>query len=504
MKNERFSGILLHPTSLPGPYGVGDLGPEAYAFVDFLAGARQTLWQILPLGPTGLGNSPYNVQSASAGSPLLISPDGLTAQGWLTPDELPPKSPPSSRVDFATAGRNKDLALRAAFERFRVGATGEPDARIAAFAESQQAWLDDYALFQALRAAHGNALWLDWEPELVRREPEALDRARAALADEVAFHRFAQLVFHEQWSALRAYANARGIRIVGDIPIYVALDSADVWAHQELFKLDERGYPTVVAGVPPDLFSATGQLWGNPCYRWEAMAERGYAWWLARFRRTLELCDIIRVDHFRGFVAGWQVPAGAETAVNGVWVPGPGRALFNRVVTVLGKLPILVEDLGIITEDVEELRDELGLPGMKVLQFAFGSGPDNPYLPHNYTQNCVVYSGTHDNDTTRGWYEALPVEERRSVDAYLGPRLPEISWAFIRLALGSVGRYAIVPAQDVLGLGGEARMNLPGTADGNWGWRMDPGSLTDGLRARLARLTEVFGRGPRDGHGAAG
>ena len=499
---ERAAGILLHPTSLPGPHGVGDLGAAAHRFVDFLAAGRQTLWQIMPLGPVGLGNSPYASSSAFAGSPLLISLDELAGLGWLEEGDLIGPEFPPDRVEYEAAWQFKREKLRAAFDRFRERASDEDRTALAEFCERERGWLDDYTLFAAIKERHEGAWW-DWPEELALREPGALDRAREELAPEVAFQGFGQWVFWTQWGALRRHANERGIRIVGDIPIFVAQDSVDVWAHRDIFFLDEHGQPTVVAGVPPDYFSPTGQRWGNPLYNWDRLAETGYAWWIDRFRSTLELVDLIRIDHFRGFQGYWEVPADEETALHGRWMPGPGMPFFEAVRSALGDLPMIVEDLGDITPDVIELREALGFPGMKVLQFAFGEEAlrdvptgENPYLPHNYEENCVAYTGTHDNDTTVGWYASREEPERHAVRRYLGRNGDDIAWDFIRLALSSVARYAIVPYQDVLALGSEARMNVPGQPTDNWTWRYREDQVARWHSEALADLTATYGRWP--------
>jgi 4-alpha-glucanotransferase len=493
----RASGILLHPTSLPGAGGVGDLGAGAYRFVDFLEAAKQTLWQIMPLGPVGMGNSPYAARSAFAGNPLLISLEQLVSRGWLDQSALAeaPDGPPD-RVDYEGASAYKRAALEAAHERFKADASVDEQARLDLFREQQRFWLSDFALFMALKEARGGSAWFQWERKLVQRQPDALEAARRELADEVMVQEFTQYLFFQQWQAIRQYAAERGIRIVGDIPIFVAHDSADVWVHQELYFLDEHGQPTVVAGVPPDAFSETGQRWGNPLYRWDRLAARGYDWWIDRFRGTLQLVDVIRLDHFRGFVAYWEVPAEHETAELGRWVKGPGAELFRAVEARLGRVPMIVEDLGLITQEVEELRDELNYPGMKVLQFAFGDDALNPYLPHNYEQDCVVYTGTHDNDTTVGWFAEQSEAIRHQLRLYLGTSGEDVAWDCIRLALASVADNAIVPLQDVLALDNSARMNHPGLADGNWAWRYYRGQLHREHANRLAGLTEIFGRAP--------
>lgn len=493
----RKSGILLHPTSLPGRWGIGDLGAAAYTFVDFLAAAGQQLWQVMPLGPTGYGDSPYQGFSAFAGNPLLISLDQLLELGLLAPEDLADAPHFSDELaDYGAVIPFKIGALQRSFERFKHAAPAELREAFAAFRTEQRSWLADYTLFAALKAAHDGAAWSSWEPSIARREPQAVGVYASRLSAATEFHAYMQWLFFSQWRSLKAYANQRGIQIIGDIPIFVAFDSADVWANREIFMLDQAGNPTVVAGVPPDYFSATGQLWGNPLYRWDVLASQGYHWWIERFRATLTLVDIARIDHFRGFAAYWEVPAGEETAINGQWVRGPGTALFEAVNAALGSLPIIAEDLGVITPDVEALRDDLGLPGMKVLQFAFSGAPNDPYLPHTYAPRCVVYTGTHDNDTTLGWWQALGQGDRQHVQLYLGRDGSDISWDFIRLALASVAETVLLPMQDVFGLGSESRMNTPGRAGGNWGWRYTPGMLTFELVDRLATLTRIYGRAP--------
>ena len=489
--DRRRSGVLLHPTSLPSRFGIGDLGPAAYAFLDYLASARQTLWQVLPLGPTGFGDSPYSSPSAFAGNPLLIALDPLFADGFLREDDLADLQGLSAdHVDFPRLVPLKRAALEQSFQNGRERLEGA----VHEFRERHREWLEDYALFAALKDEHECA-WVDWPAELRAREPEALGQAKERLADRVAFHEFCQYVFFQQWAALRARASELGIGIVGDIPVFVAHDSADVWAHQHLFKLDEGGHPRVVAGVPPDYFSATGQLWGNPLYDWDAMAQDGFAWWVARFRHLLEEVDVVRIDHFRGFEAAWEVPAGETTAVNGQWVRGPGEAVFLAIRDRLGQAPVIAEDLGLITDEVRALLRATGFPGMKVLQFAFGGEADNPYLPHNYPDpNCVVYTGTHDNDTTRGWFSAISDDERRRVQRYVGAGSGRISEDLMRLALASTARIAIVPIQDVLDLGSEARFNTPGAAEGNWAWRVRADQLDPARAECLADLTALYGR----------
>jgi len=495
MRFPRSSGLLLHPSSLPGPWGIGDLGPAAYQFVDALVRAGQSLWQLLPLGPTGYGDSPYQCFSAFAGNPLLVSPDRLVDLGLLDRAELERAAAEHSlspdAVDYGAVYHFKLPLLRRSFER--LGASPELAAAFRRFREEQAGWLDDYALFMTLKDAHGGAGWNSWDPGLRDREPAALAAARQEHAAAIEIQQFLQFLFYSQWAPLKAYANERGISIIGDAPIFVAYDSADVWANRELFFLDDEGNPTVVAGVPPDYFSATGQRWGNPLYRWDRMRRDGYAWWVARLRQTFTQVDILRLDHFRGFAAYWEVPADQDTAINGRWVRGPGADLFQALDRQLGGLPIIAEDLGLITPDVLELRDQFGFPGMKVLQFAF-SDSENVYLPHNHTPNSVVYTGTHDNDTTVGWFRELSEADREWVRAYLGRDGHDIAWELLRLAMMSVADMAIVPLQDVLRLGGEARMNQPGRLGGNWAWRFRAGQLDDGLIAGLRFLTTIYGR----------
>lgn len=489
----RASGILLHPTSLPGR-GVGDLGEQAFRFVDWLAAAGQSLWQTLPLVAVNEGGSPYNALSAFAGNPLLISPAELHLHGLLPAEAAAAPELDEDGLSFPAAMRWKDEVVRAAYALLADDEELRADFR--AFRVEEAAWLDDYALFRALRDAHGGRSWSDWPEALRERHPNALEEARHQLFIEIDRHAYAQYLFDLQWSAVRRHAHAHGIRIVGDVPIFVAYDSADVWAHPELFELDEGLRPTVVSGVPPDYFSATGQRWGNPLFRWNALEKTGYHWWIERFRRTLAMVDVVRIDHFRGFESYWEVPAEEETAMHGRWMPGPGRKLFDAVSRELGGLPLIAEDLGIITEEVEALRDELDLPGMRVLQFAFGGDdPENPHLPRNYVHNAVAYTGTHDNDTVLGWYADAGGPERSAVDELTGGGR-EMHWRLIETVLQSGSGWAIVPLQDVLGLGGQARMNTPGVAEGNWAWRFRHGDLTPELALRLADLVRNTGRAP--------
>ena len=505
----RSSGILLHPTSLPGPFGIGDLGPAAYAFADYLVTSGQSLWQMLPLGPTGYGDSPYACYSAFAGNTLLISPEQLVAEGLLSTSDFPKEvSKPAERVNFERVHRVKDQLLRRAYQNYRQpGDPGDYSLRDAfeQFTRHSARWLDDYALFRVLKDVHGGVAWNEWEPALRSREPGALGRARNELHEEVEAQKFYQFLFSRQWFALKTYCNEKGIKLVGDIPIFVAHDSADVWTNPDQFKLNEDGSPVVVAGVPPDYFSATGQLWGNPLYNWDQMRVDGFKWWIERVHATLQTVDIVRIDHFRGFAACWEIPGGDKTAERGRWVEAPGRELFAAIREALGKLPIIAEDLGVITPDVEALRDDCGFPGMRILQFAFSSDSKNHDLPHNYHRNVVVYTGTHDNDTTTAWFSSVAGEgstrtaeqverERKICMRYLNTDGREIHWDFIRAVLSSVANTAVVPLQDLLGLGNEARMNLPNSTEGNWSWRFEPDELTDELAQRLRGLTELYGR----------
>jgi 4-alpha-glucanotransferase len=491
----RASGVLAHPTSFPGPHGIGDLGDAAFRFVDWLVLAGQRLWQLMPLGPTGYGDSPYAALSAFAGNPLLVSLDWLAGDGLLEASDL--RDPPDFHeyeVEFGRVVEYKPPRLRRAFDRFRAGAAAGQRPEFEAFCRDEAAWLDDYALFMALKEAHPGTAWTDWAEDIRLRRPEAVAAWRQRLAAEVRYHQFVQFQFRRQWRVLKLYANERDVRIVGDIPIFVAHDSADVWSHRGLFRLDDRGQPEVVAGVPPDAFTDQGQRWGNPLFDWRALEVAGYAWWIERVRATLALVDVIRLDHFRGFAAAWVVPAGDATAAGGRWERGPGRAIFDAFGAALGEVPFIVEDLGLITPDVEALREELALPGMKVLQFAFGSGPENAYLPHNHERGCVVYPATHDNQTTIGWFQTRDDRERQAIQRYIGRDGTDIAWDLIRLALGSVAETAIVPLQDIMRLGDEARMNTPGRPSGNWGWRFLPHQLHPGLAAGLSELTAAYGR----------
>jgi 4-alpha-glucanotransferase len=495
----RASGILLHPTSLPSRFGIGDLGIEAYKFVDFLAEGFQQIWQVLPLGPTGYGNSPYLCYSALAGNPLLISPEQLCKDGLLDSarlDNLPEF--PANKVDFDLVVATKMPLLKLASDNFRAKNSPKQQEEFQTFCDRHSNWLNDYALFMALKEAFDGASWNQWDEAIAKRESSAIAKWSEDLKDSIFYHKFLQFQFFSQWSSLKKYANKKKVNIFGDIPIYVAHDSADVWSHPEIFCLDEEtGEAALMAGVPPDYFSATGQLWGNPVYDWEALEKTNFAWWIDRVKGILEYVDLVRIDHFRGFEAFWAVPQGETTAEKGEWLEAPGEKFFDLVFEKLGKLPIVAEDLGVITPEVEALRDKFDFPGMKILQFAFDSDRANAFLPFNYARrNCVVYTGTHDNNTTVGWFNERSLEEQARVIDYLGCVCPEgIHWSLIRLALSSVGDLAIFPLQDILGLGSEAKMNAPGVAQGNWQWRYQSEALTTHLGDRLKHLTYLYGRG---------
>jgi 4-alpha-glucanotransferase len=508
MPDKRSAGILLHPTSLPAPGGIGDLGPAAYEFVDFLASAHQGLWQILPLNPVGIGNSPYSSTSAFAGNILLISLERLADRGMIPRERLVALQAPESRIDYARVRREKLPLLEAAASWFLQNAGGEARARFDRFVANNSWWLEDYVLFDALRLRHELRSWNTWPREMMHREPQAMAALREELRDELDRARFLQFAFFEQWHALHAYCRSKGVKIIGDVAIFVSYDSADVWTHPDIFRLDAESLePECVAGVPPDAFSETGQRWGNPVYRWEELKQRGYDWWVKRMSWALESCDIIRLDHFRGFHQYWEIPNSEPTAVNGHWVDGPGEDLFRVLRERLGELPFIAEDLGMITPDVYALRDRLQMPGMRVLQFGFGDAGAHIYLPHRYDPNTVVYTGTHDNDTTLGWWKSCSENERKFAGALLGEAGDGINWAMVRLAQSSTANRCVVPLQDVLGLGSEGRMNVPSFSDGNWSWRYLPGALTAELAQKLAALAEVTDRQPsyeEQGHGEAG
>ncbi len=508
----RASGVLLHPTCLPGDHGSGDLGPQARAFVDFLASAGQGWWQMLPVAPPGYGESPYSAESAFAGSPLLISLGSLVDQGLLEADTIAASEPlPRDRVEYVRMQAHRMRHLQAAFWVFEASG---PCPAFDAFCADNSSWLDDFALYRTLKREHGGVQWTRWPSGERDRDPEALQSARERHAHGVAFERFLQYLFDAQWRALREYARGRGVGLIGDLPIFVAHDSADVWVHREHFFLDANGEPTVVAGCPPDYFSATGQRWGNPLYRWRRMRKTGYRWWIARLSAALQRFDVLRLDHFIGFQRYWEIPANQPIATKGRWMKGPGADFFDAVRSALGDLPLIAEDLGATTPAVYALRDRFGLPGIRILQFAFGDDPSAPtFLPHNYPRRAVVYTGTHDNDTVVGWFHGLVAgaggdstrtpeqvqRERETVLRYLGTGEEEIHWTMIRLAMASVARLCIFPLQDVLGLGSEARMNRPGQARGNWSWRFEDGALSPRVAALLAELTRTYGREGRSG-----
>jgi 4-alpha-glucanotransferase len=489
----RASGVLVHITSLPSPYGIGDVGPTAFAMVDRLQAAGQSWWQALPLGPTGYGNSPYQCLSSFAGNGLTISPDCLIGEGLLRASDCDEgRSFPKNAVDYELVIPFKHRLFEKAWTTFSATPRSALRLEYDQFCVEQAPWLDDYALFRALKVSHGGVCFLEWPEELIRREPASLAKARRELAELIGQVRFAQFLLFRQGKRLREHARARGVHLIGDLPFFVSPDSSDVWANPELFLLDEHHRPRFVAGVPPDYFSARGQLWGNPVYDWEALRRTGYRWCIDRLRALLAHVDVVRLDHFRGFAAAWHIPAEAKTAQFGEWVPGPGAGFFSAVQKELGTLPFIAEDLGVITPEVSALRDQFQLPGTKILQFAFDGNAGNPYLPHNYVPDTVVYTGTHDNNTTRGWFETLPEDQRRNLWNYL-KRAPgksdEAAWELIRLAWSSVAGLAIAPLQDLLNLGAEARMNLPGSTEGNWRWRCTEEMLSASVFEHLRELT---------------
>jgi len=495
MRFPRASGVLLHPTSLPGPHGSGDLGADARHFVDWLVAGGQKLWQILPLGGIGPGNSPYMSTSAFAGNVLLVDLAELQQQGWLeTADLAPVTGLDAQRVDFSVVVPFRMERLARAAARHAAAATPAQREAYAEFIAAQRSWLDDYALFMALCEANDWRDWCDWAPALAARQPAALAAARAEHAARIHFWQFCQWAFFRQWLALKAYANDHGVEIIGDAPIFIAHQSAEVWAHQELFELGPDGRPTVVAGVPPDFFSATGQRWGNPLYRWSEHAKDGYAWWVERVRRTFELVDIVRIDHFRGFAGHWEIPASEPTAVKGRWLPGPGEPLFKAIAKALGPVPIIAEDLGVITPDVEALRKKFGFPGMRILQFAFAGDASDRFLPHNHEPDAVVYPGTHDNDTVAGWWATATDHERHYARGYLATDGHDMPWTMIRAAMASVADTAVHPMQDVLALPTGCRMNFPGQSEGWWVWRFQWSDIHPWHAGRLAELVRLYGR----------
>jgi 4-alpha-glucanotransferase len=500
MSLERASGILLHPTSLPGSFWIGDIGPEAFRWVNFLSSAGCGLWQVLPLGPTGYGDSPYQCFSAFAGNPLLVSPEALRAEDLLHSDdvskmgEIEETGFPADKVDFGAVIPYKLGILDRSYIHFQQ--KGPPDIKMDFnyFKETESNWLDDFTVFMAIKDEYGGGPWIDWPDSFRKRESKALKNFIEDHKVAIERHAYRQFLFFRQWARLREHAHEQNVKIIGDIPIFVAHDSADVWGHPELFYLEEDGNPTVVAGVPPDYFSPTGQLWGNPLYQWEVHAANGYAWWLSRLRAVLSMVDIVRLDHFRGFAGYWEIPAEEETAIKGQWVPGPGKDFFYKVKDALGDLPIIAEDLGVITEDVEDMRETFGLPGMKILVFAFDDDHSNIFLPHHYTRDCVVYTGTHDNDTVIGWYKRVDERERDYARKYLSRDGHDISWDLIRAAWSSVAVFSLAPMQDFLSLDNSARMNYPSTLGGNWVWRMPSKALSEPLRTRIAKMNRLYGR----------
>ena len=493
---QRSAGVLLHITSLPGPHGVGDFGPGAYQFVDWLVSAGQRIWQLLPTTPIGPGDSPYQSVSAFAGSPLMVALEPLVEAGWLDSPALPGEGFDAGKVDFAKVVPWRMAQLRAAAQGFFATASVAARSSFDAWCVQRADWLDDYAVFMALETAHHGQPWWLWDAPLRRRDAQAMRVARRQHVDEMRFWQFVQWCFDTQAAALKAYANGKGVAIMGDLPIFIAHHSVDCWARPDLYFLDEQFQPTAVAGVPPDDMGPDGQRWGNPLYRWDRMAAEDFAWWTARVRRALDHADVFRIDHFRGFAGYWEIPASCPTAKEGVWQSGPGKPLFDAIARALGKLPIVAEDLGLITPDVIALRDGCGFPGMKILQFAFGGDGSHEFLPHNYVPATLAYTGTHDNDTVKGWWHSASSRERAYAGAYLAATEHDIHWAMIRAACNSVSRQAIFPLQDVLGLDGSHRMNVPGTCGGNWGWRVRPDMLGSEPARVLGLITAASGRGP--------
>ena len=500
MRFERAAGVLLHPTSLPGKFGIGDLGTEAYNFINFLESAGQTLWQVFPLGPTGYGDSPYQSFSAFAGNPNLISPERLKEYGLLSEKDIsnPPGSDPH-KVNFGEIINYKKKILQKAFKAFN-NENSLSDNKFIRFCEENSEWLEDYVFFMAAKDYHGGGLWTEWDKGLVKREEKALSEWKKKLAEGINYHKFVQYIFFSQWSDLKHYANGKGIKIMGDMPIFIAYDSADLWAHKELFSVDKHGNLTFIAGVPPDYFSATGQLWGNPLYRWEEMEKDDFLWWRLRMKQILNLVDMIRIDHFRGFDAYWEIPGGSPTAEKGRWVKAPAEKFFKTVKEYLGPLPIIAEDLGVITKSVEKLRDEFDYPGMKILQFAFGTGMERKFLPHNYKPNCMVYTGSHDNDTTAAYFEKEKNNDNdiyQHAQKYLDYFGDDITGALIRTAYASVADLVVIPMQDILRLGGDARMNFPGKPNGNWQWRFSWDQVHPDIASHYKYLCGLYERPPK-------
>ncbi len=500
MKFERAAGILLHPTSLPGKFGIGDLGNEAYTFVNFLESAGQKLWQVFPLGPTGYGDSPYQCFSAFAGNPLLVSPEKLKEDGLLTDEDL--KNIPQfddSIIDFGEVINFKTEILHKAYQKFKSN-NSDKDKDFIKFLSSNAEWLEDFALFMAAKDYHDGALWTEWDKGLVVRDKEALGEWKEKLSDGILYHKFVQFNFSKQWANIKKYANDKGIKIIGDMPIYIAYDSADLWANKNIFTVDKEGNLETVAGVPPDYFSATGQLWGNPLYKWDVMEQNDFHWWRQRIKNLLQLVDIIRIDHFRGFDAYWEVKGGAKTAENGRWIKAPGEKLFQAIQSYLGELPIIAEDLGVITKSVEALRDKFNFPGIKILQFAFGTGMEEKFLPHNYIRNCVVHTGSHDNDTTKGYFDKEKNNQNdiyEHAQKYLSYYGDDMVGELIRVAYASVADSVVIPMQDILKLGTEARMNFPGKLGGNWTWRFTWTQVPFELQFFYKDLTKLYERPPK-------
>jgi len=497
MRFPRSCGTLVHPTSFPSKYGMGDLGHEAYEFINFLEETGQTIWQVLPLSPAGYGNSPYASYSAFAGNPYLISPDKLQEKGYISADDLSAAILPiTTEADYATSYEKKELLYKKAFESFKASGSKTDQKRLKEFKKRNSYWLDDYTLFMACSISNDRKPWNKWEKDLAQRKPAAIKKAAKRFSDEIEYQTWLQFEFFEQWNTLKDYANSKNIRVVGDIPIFVDHNSADVWSHPEFFAVDKQGNRELVAGVPPDYFSETGQLWGNPLYKWSAIKKDGFSWWLERFKQMFDLFDAIRVDHFRGFDEYWEVKASEQTAINGEWVKAPGVELFTTIKEKLGSLPIIAEDLGLMTQGVEDLRDQFNFPGMKILQFAFDSDSTNSFLPHNYPQNCVTYTGTHDNDTTIGWYTSAPGVEQHRAREYTRSDGSNIQWELIRLGMFSVADQAIFPLQDFMNLDSKHRMNTPGTVGDNWMWRYTPDMLQNVDKQRIRKMAEMSNRLP--------
>ncbi|MEG8946433.1 4-alpha-glucanotransferase [Rosettibacter firmus] len=499
MNYSRSAGILLHPTSLPSKYGIGDFGYDAFKFIDFLVEIKQSLWQILPLGPTGYGNSPYQCFSAFAGNPLLISPDKLKEENLLHDDDLNnlPETNPSY-VDYGQIINYKNTLLRKAYENFKDRTSSHDFQK---FREDNNYWLEDFAFFMALKNYHNGIVWSKWDKEIAFRKKDAIKKWKEKLYDEILFHEFVQYIFFKQWKEIKDYANSKGIKIIGDVPIYIAYDSADLWANRHLFTVDEEGNLEFVAGVPPDYFSKTGQLWGNPLYKWDIMEKNKFDWWIKRFSKMLELVDIIRIDHFRGFEAYYKIPGTAPTAETGEWVKAPGEKLFNTIIKKLGDIPILAEDLGVITKEVNELRMKFNFPGMKILQFAFGKTGEKRFLPHNHEKHCVVYTGSHDNDTTSGFFKKekeMNSDVFKHAQFYMNYYGDDMCYQLIRLAYSSVADIVIIPMQDILNLDSYARMNFPGKPDGNWTWRFTWDQINDDIKNKISKLIMLYERFPSE------